>query len=84
MITEKPSQDVSSFRPCWLCHHGIDWDRKLFLVDILFLRMAMATKRDALRFAKLKQYRAIATRYDKRASAFFGGVHLAVIAIWLK
>lgn len=28
-------------------------------------------------FAKLKQYRAIATRYDKRACVFRGGVHLA-------
>jgi transposase len=35
-------------------------------------------------FAELKQYRAIATRYDKRACAFLGGVHLAAIAIWLK
>lgn len=35
-------------------------------------------------FAKLKQFRAIATRYDKTAAAFLGGVHLAAIAIWLK
>lgn len=28
-------------------------------------------------FAKLKQYRAIATRYDKRASTFLGAIHLA-------
>ena len=34
-------------------------------------------------FQKLKQYRAIATRYDKRASSFLGGIHLASIAIWL-
>jgi transposase len=34
-------------------------------------------------FAKLKQYRAIATRYDKRASAFLGAVHLAAAVIWL-
>ncbi len=34
-------------------------------------------------FAKLKQYRAIATRYDKRASAFLGGIHLAATVIWL-
>ncbi|SEF38761.1 Transposase DDE domain-containing protein [Nitrosomonas ureae] len=34
-------------------------------------------------FAKLKQYRAIATRYDKRASTFLGGIHLAVAIIWL-
>ena len=34
-------------------------------------------------FQKLKQYRAIATRYDKRASAFLGGIHLAASIIWL-
>ncbi len=32
-------------------------------------------------FAKLKQYRAIATRYDKRASTFLGGIHLAAALI---
>lgn len=34
-------------------------------------------------FAKIKQYRAIATRYDKRACAFLGGIHLAATVIWL-
>ena len=34
-------------------------------------------------FAKLKQYRAIATRYDKRATHFLGAVHLAASVIWL-
>jgi transposase len=34
-------------------------------------------------FAKLKQYRAIATRYDKRACAVLGGIHLAATVIWL-
>jgi transposase len=34
-------------------------------------------------FAKLKQYRAIATRYDKRACAFLGGVYLTASVIWL-
>lgn len=34
-------------------------------------------------FAKLKQYRAIATRYDKRASTFLGAIHLAATIIWL-
>jgi transposase len=34
-------------------------------------------------FAKLKQYRAIATRYDKRASTFLGGIHLVAAIIWL-
>jgi transposase len=34
-------------------------------------------------FAKLKQYRAIATRYDKRAVNFLGAIYLAAAVIWL-
>jgi transposase len=34
-------------------------------------------------FAKLKQYRGIATRYDKRASNFLGAIYLAAAFIWL-
>jgi transposase len=34
-------------------------------------------------FAKLKQFRAIATRYDKRAVHFLGAIYLAASVIWL-
>ncbi len=34
-------------------------------------------------FAKLKQFRAIATRYDKTAQNFLGGIHLAAALVWL-
>ena len=34
-------------------------------------------------FCKLKQFRAIATRYDKRAINFLAGVYAAAIFIWL-
>ncbi len=34
-------------------------------------------------FARLKQYRAIATRYDKTAAAFLGAIHLAAAVVWL-
>lgn len=34
-------------------------------------------------FARLKQYRAIATRYDKTAGNFLGAIHLAAAVIWL-
>ena len=34
-------------------------------------------------FGKLKQYRAIATRYDKRAVNFLGAIHFATSVIWL-
>lgn len=35
-------------------------------------------------FAKLKQWRRIATRYDKIAANFLGFVKLAAIILWLK
>jgi transposase len=34
-------------------------------------------------FAKLKQFRGIATRYDNRATTFLGAVYLAAAVIWL-
>ena len=34
-------------------------------------------------FAKLKQFRAIATRYDKTARCFLAGIHLAATLTWL-
>jgi transposase len=34
-------------------------------------------------FAKLKQYRGIATRYDKTARNFLGAIYLAASVIWL-
>lgn len=34
-------------------------------------------------FAKLKQYRAIATRYDKTARNFLAAIHLASAIVWL-
>ena len=34
-------------------------------------------------FAKLKQYRAIATRYDKTAQNFLGAIYMAASIVWL-
>ena len=34
-------------------------------------------------FAKLKQYRAIATRYDKLAETFLSAIDMAASVIWL-
>jgi transposase len=34
-------------------------------------------------FCKLKQFRAIATRYDKTARNFLAAIHLAAVVIWL-
>ena len=34
-------------------------------------------------FARLKQFRAIATRYDKTARNFLAAIHLAAAVVWL-
>jgi transposase len=34
-------------------------------------------------FAKLKQYRAIATRYDKTSQNFLGAIYMVATVIWL-
>lgn len=34
-------------------------------------------------FRKLKRYRGIATRYDKRGAIFLGAIYLAATVIWL-
>jgi len=34
-------------------------------------------------YCKLKQFRAIATRYDKTARNFLAGIHLAAAIVWL-
>jgi transposase len=34
-------------------------------------------------FAKIKQFRAIATRYEKTARNFLAAIHLAAAMIWL-
>ena len=49
------------------------YDRDLFLARHLIENF----------FCKLKQFRAIATRYDKRAMNFLAGVYAAAIFIWL-
>ena len=50
-----------------------DYDRALYKARHLIENL----------FEKLKQYRAIATRYDKTAAAFLGAIHLATVVIWL-
>ena len=34
-------------------------------------------------YGRLKQFRAIATRYDKTASNFLAAIHLAAAIVWL-
>ena len=52
---------------------GRKWDRALYRSRHLIENF----------FAKLKQYRAIATRYDKTATNFLAAIHLAASVIWL-
>ena len=56
--------------------------RSAFSVD---LGSALAQARHLIGnfFAKLKQYRAIATRYDKTARNFLGAIHIAAAVVWL-
>ena len=51
---------------------GRQWDRALYRARHLIENF----------FAKLKQYRAIATRYDKTARNFLAAIHLAASATW--
>ena len=50
-----------------------DYDRELFKARHLIENF----------FAKLKQFRAIATRYDKTKRNFLAAIHLAAAFIWL-
>lgn len=60
--------------PPKLCRkEAIDYDRYLYRARHLIENF----------FAKLKQYRAIATRYDKTAQSFLGAIYMAAIVIWL-
>jgi transposase len=53
--------------------HPRVWDRDLYKARHLIENF----------FARLKQYRAIATRYDKTARNFLGAIHLAAAIVWL-
>jgi transposase len=35
-------------------------------------------------FGRLKQFRAVATRYDKLAARYLAGLHLAAAILWLR
>jgi transposase len=57
------------------CHRKVqrEYDRELYKARHLIENF----------FEKLKQFRAIATRYDKTARNFLAAVYLAATAIWL-
>lgn len=51
----------------------IDYDRKLYKQRNLIERM----------FNKLKNWRRVATRYDKSAESFLSFISIAVVKLWL-
>lgn len=51
----------------------LDYDRELYKARHLIENV----------FAKLKQYRAIATRYDKLAETFLSAIYMAAVVVWL-
>lgn len=53
--------------------HQRDYDRHMYKARHLIENF----------FARLKQYRAISTRYDKTCIAFLGAIHLAAAIDWL-
>ena len=59
--------------PIGLRRHQRSYDRQLYQARHLIENF----------FARLKQYRAIATRYDKTARNFLGAIHLAAAVVWL-
>lgn len=68
------NQDKTPVIPCKKNRKMVDsYDRELYKARHLIENF----------FARLKQYRAIATRYDKRATNFLGGIYLAAIVVWL-
>ena len=70
-LREKGGTVVIPCRKNWLA--PTDYDKELYKDRRLIENF----------FAKLKQYRAIATRYDKTSKHFLGAIHLASIVIWL-
>ena len=64
---------MQSYRPSVIGYKPRDLDKELYKARHLIENF----------FAKIKQYRAIATRYDKLASHFLSAIHLVSCVIWL-
>jgi putative transposase len=71
-IGQRKAQAVIPPRSCWKKqrHYDVDLYKERNLVERFF--------------NKLKQFRRVATRYDKLLDNFMGFVKIAAIAIWLK
>jgi transposase len=62
-----------SFPPKPIANSSAPYDKELYKTRHLIENF----------FAKLKLFRAIATRYDKTARNFLAAIHLAAVSIWL-
>ena len=71
-IAQSKAEAVIPPRSCWKTQR--DYDKALYKERNLIERF----------FNKLKQFRRVATRYDKLLDNFMGFVKIAAIAIWLK
>jgi putative transposase len=71
-IAQNKAQAVIPPRSCWKIQR--DYDKELYKERNLIERF----------FNKLKQFRRVATRYDKLLVNYMGFVKIAAIAIWLK
>jgi putative transposase len=71
-VKRQGSEPVIPPRKCWKTPRG--YDKALYKERNIIERF----------FNKLKQFRRVATRYDKLLANFMGFVKLAAIAIWLR
>ena len=71
-IVQNKAEAVIPPRSCWKAQR--DYDKELYKERNRVERF----------FNKLKQFRRVATRYDKLLDNFMGFVKIAAIAIWLK
>jgi putative transposase len=71
-VKRQGSEPVIRPRKCWKTPRG--YDKALYKERNIIERF----------FNKLKQFRRVATRYDKLLANFMGFVKLAAIAIWLR
>jgi hypothetical protein len=72
-IHAPPPAKPPSSRPSKTVPHPVSSNKELYKARHLIENF----------FCKLKQFRAIATRYDKTARNFLAAIHLAATTIWL-
>ena len=74
VIPERADQKANRLRPGRTGGRPPAFDRELYKARTVVERC----------FGRLKQFRAIATRFDKLADRYRAGVHLASLILWLR